>query len=198
MSVLTENTHLPDATHSRRIRSTPTGQERSFGENELIVSKTDLRGIITYANDVFIRVSAFPGEEIIGSPHSLIRHPHMPRGVFRLLWDSIGAGQEVFAYIDNLAADGSNYWVLAHVTPSYDHSGKTVGYHSSRRKPERGPIERITPLYRRMRQLEEQQSGAVAAAQASAAFLHEELAEKNLTYGEFVWGLITGNAKVTR
>lgn len=189
--------HLPGEARPRRTRPTPTGQERSLGENELIVSKTDPRGVLTYANDVFLRVSAYPVEEVVGSPHNLIRHPHMPRGVFRLLWDSISAGQEIFAYIDNLAADGSNYWVLAHVTPSYDHNGRIVGYHSNRRKPERDPIERITPLYRRMCQLEGQQSGAVAAAQASAAMLHQELAEKDLSYGQFVWGLITGDASVT-
>lgn len=199
MDVVADSTHAPDAARPRRRgRPTPTGQERSFGEDELIVSKTDLRGVITYANDVFLRVSAYPASQIVGSPHNLIRHPHMPRGLFRLLWESIGAGQEIFAYIDNLAADGSNYWVLAHVTPNYDQSGTMVGFHSNRRKPERGPIERITPLYRRMCQLEQQHSSAVTAAQASAAMLREELTEKDLSYDEFVWALITDDASVTR
>ncbi len=113
----------------------PTGQERLLAPDDLIVSKTDLRGVITYANESFLRFSAYAEEEVIGRPHNLIRHPAMPRAVFRLLWDTLARGEEVFAYIDNLAADGATYWVLANVTPSYDAAGQVVGYHSSRRAP---------------------------------------------------------------
>ena len=96
---------------------TPTGRERTFGPDELIVSKTDLKGRMTYANDVFLRISGYDLDELIGQPHSLIRHPEMPRGLFRLLWQRISTGHEVFAFINNLAKTGDHYWVLAHVTP---------------------------------------------------------------------------------
>ena len=85
---------------------TPSGVERIFSPEEIIVTKTDLQGRITYANEVFCRVSALREDEVLGQPHSLIRHPEMPRGVFRLLWDRLQSGQEVFAYVKNLAADG--------------------------------------------------------------------------------------------
>ena len=87
----------------------PTGRERRFDDDELLVSKTDPKGRITYANDVFVRVSGYALPEIIGQPHNLIRHPQMPRGVFRLLWDSISRGEELFAFINNLAKNGDHY-----------------------------------------------------------------------------------------
>ncbi|MGE5764846.1 MAG: PAS domain-containing protein [Mycobacterium leprae] len=105
----------------------PSGVERTFGEDEIIVTKTDPRGVITYANRVFLRVSAYDEPDVIGQPHNLIRHPGMPRTVFQLLWDTIRGGREMFAYIVNLAADGAHYWVFAHVTPSFGPAGRIVG-----------------------------------------------------------------------
>src|SRR5689334_2578922 len=101
----------------RATRTRPTGVERTFGADEIIVTKTDPRGVITYANEVFLRVSALTEAEAAGQPHSIIRHPDMPRAVFKLLWDTLGERQEIFAYVKNLAADGAHYWVFAHVTP---------------------------------------------------------------------------------
>ncbi len=105
----------------------PTGVERAFGPEEIIVSKTDPKGVVTYANDVFVRVSGYAEDEIVGAPHNLIRHPAMPRAVFRLMWDVIPTGQELFAYVLNLAADGGHYWVLAHVTATRGPDVSVVG-----------------------------------------------------------------------
>jgi PAS domain S-box-containing protein len=127
-----------DLRMTRAIR--PTGIENILGEEELIVSKTDLKGRITYANDVFIRMAKYSWKELVGAPHSLVRHPQMPRCVFKLLWDTLQAKQEIFAYVVNLAKDGSHYWVFAHVTPTLDDDGNIVGYHSNRRKPDRPAI----------------------------------------------------------
>ncbi|WP_346620431.1 PAS domain-containing protein [Blastococcus montanus] len=168
----------------------PTGRERSFSADELIVSKTDPRGVITYANDVFLRVSGYGQEEVLGQPHNLIRHPEMPRAVFKLLWDTLGAGQEVFAYINNLAVDGGHYWVLAHVTPSYDAAHRLTGYHSNRRRPARGAVQRIVPIYQRLLAEERRQPNARAAVEASARVLADVLAEQGQTYEEFVWSVI--------
>ena len=76
----------------RRPTVQPTGREITFGDDELIVSKTDRAGVISYANDVFLRVSGYTEEEILGKPHNVIRHPDMPRTVFKLLWDAVAAG----------------------------------------------------------------------------------------------------------
>jgi len=141
----------------------PTGVENSLGDEELIVSKTDCKGRITYANDIFIRMAKIPARELIGAPHSIIRHPEMPRCVFKLLWDTIEAGQEVFAYVVNLAADGSHYWVFAHVTPSFDAAGRMTGYHSNRRSPSRAAVRRIEPVYKAMLAEERHSSRAAEA-----------------------------------
>ncbi len=173
----------------------PTGQERTWPSGELIVSKTDPRGVIAYANETFIKVSYYDMAHVIGSPHNLIRHPGMPRGLYHLLWETISAGNEIFAYIDNLSADGANYWVLAHVTPTYDTSGKIVGYHSNRRLPERRPIDALRPVYQRMRAAESQHSNAAEAARAGSQRLKDDLAEQGLTYDQFIWGLIQGTTE---
>ena len=125
-----------------------TGVERFFGDDELIVSKTDLKGHVTYANDVFLRIADYTEKEVLGQPHSVIRHPDMPRSVFKLLWDTLATGSEIFAYVINRTKHGDHYWVLAHVTPSRDATGNTVGYHSSRRVPDQRVItDHIMPLY---------------------------------------------------
>lgn len=98
----------------------PTGIECPYAEDELIVTKTNLKGHITYANDVFLRLSKYPAEDVLGAPHSLIRHPSMPRSIFKLLWDSIQVKREIFAYVVNMARNGDHYWVFAHVTPTFD------------------------------------------------------------------------------
>ena len=118
-----------------------TGSERFIGENDIIVSKTDLKGRITYCNKVFLDIAGYTERECLGQPHSMIRHPDMPRCIFKVLWDTIQSGQEIFAYVVNRAANGDHYWVYAHVTPSIGEGGTIVGYHSNRRVPDR----RIVP-----------------------------------------------------
>ena len=147
-----------------RVR--PSGRERTFGEDEIIVSKTDTRGVITYANHVFSRVSGYAVKELVGAPHSIVRHPDMPRCVFKLLWDTIAAGNEIFAYVLNLAKDGDHYWVLAHVTPSFDAAGAIVGYHRNRRTPLRSAVERVTPIYAALLAEEGRHSGTQDAIAA--------------------------------
>ncbi|HWS36356.1 MAG TPA: PAS domain-containing protein [Actinoplanes sp.] len=167
----------------------PSGVERTFGENETIVTKTDTKGILTYANKVFLRVSALSEAEAIGRPHNLIRHPEMPRAVFKLLWDTLHDRQELFAYVVNLAADGAHYWVLAHVTPSIDDRGQVIGYHSSRRRPGRSAVAAVQDLYRRLHAEERRHSGAKEALDASWSMLQSLLRERGQTYDQFVWEL---------
>ena len=166
----------------------PTGAERHLQEEELIVTKTDLRGRITYANDVFLRFSALTEEDAVGQAHNLIRHPDMPRGVFGLLWERVQAGQEIFAYVKNLAHDGGAYWVFAHVTPTFDRTGAITGYHSMRRAPRRSALRPVEELYAAMRTQEAGLSGP-AGAEASRAWLDEQLNEQGTDYDAWVWSL---------
>lgn len=171
----------------REIR--PTGRESPFGENELIVTKTDLKGRITYANDVFLRVSRYTLKDVLGQPHSLIRHPDMPRAVFRLLWQTIEAKGEIFAYVLNLASNGDHYWVLAHVTPSFDGQGNVVGYHSNRRKPGPGQIARIAPLYRALLEEERRPASRKDGLERSTDRLNATLRAHGMSFNEFVFSL---------
>lgn len=167
----------------------PTGVESLLDEEELIVSKTDLKGRITYANDVFIRMAKYSYKELIGAPHSLIRHPDMPRCVFKLLWDTLESKREIFAYVVNMAKDGSHYWVFAHVTPTFDDQGHIVGYHSNRRKPDRGPVERIAPIYKALCAEEARHANAKEGMRASFDVMVGLLKQKGLAYDEFVLSL---------
>jgi len=175
-----------------RPRVAPTGVERTFAPDEIIVSKTDPTGRITYANDLFLRISGYERREVLGAPHSLIRHPDMPRGVFRLMWETLGRGEELFAYVVNLCRSGDHYWVFAHVTPTFDAAGRITGYHSNRRSPDRHGVEVARQLYARMRAAEAAHDHADAACAASAAVLDAVLKERRQTYPELMFALWEG------
>lgn len=115
--------------------------ESPFELSELFISRTDERGIIQSGNEVFVRVSEFSREELIGSPHNLIRHPHMPKAVFRLLWNTIKPGKIIVAYVKNRSATGKYYWVLATVFPVKG------GYFSIRLKPTSGILKVVEEIY---------------------------------------------------
>lgn len=166
---------------------TTTGNELFFDDDELIVSKTDLKGRVTYCNDVFLRLAGYSEREMLGQPHSIIRHPDMPRCVFQLLWSTIEGGDEIFAYVVNRAKNGDHYWVNAHVTPSFSEAGEIIGYHSNRRTPDRAVLEEtIKPLYRKILDVENAQSDRKAGMHAGHAYLVEQLSECGLDYDEFI------------
>jgi PAS domain S-box-containing protein len=167
----------------------PTGVERVFGDDEIIVSKTDLRGVITYANEVFLRVSAYDEADVIGKPHNVIRHPDMPRAIFKLLWDRLTDRRELFAYVLNLAGDGQHYWVFAHVTPSVGRDGAVRGYHSNRRTARATALDRIRPLYAELSAAEARQQRPADALAAGSAALEEFLSRAGASYDEFIWSL---------
>jgi PAS domain S-box-containing protein len=175
-----------------RLAIVPTGVERVFGSDEIIVSKTDLTGHITYANQVFIRISGYEEEELLGAPHSIIRHPDMPRSVFKLLWDRIQSGNEIFAYVKNMAKNGDYYWVFAHVTPTFGAGGKIVGYHSNRRTAKRDAVQVAHGVYDRMLAAERGHNLKRSAMEASTAVLQSQLERLGATYDEWVWSLENG------
>jgi len=169
--------------------SQPSGRESPFDENEIIVSKTDLASRILYANDVFLRVAQYDLKDMLGRPHNIIRHPDMPRCVFKLLWDTIQSGREIFAYVLNMARSGDHYWVFAHVTPSFDAGGNICGYHSNRRKPEGHQIAKIAPLYRSLLEVERRAADRDRGMQASSEELFAILRARGLDYDQFVFSL---------
>ena len=166
----------------------PTGRETFFQPSELIVSKTDLKGRITYANCVFRRMAGYRESELIGQPHSIIRHPDMPRSAFKLLWDTIEARREIFAFVKNMARNGDHYWVFAHVTPSFDAKGQMTGYHSNRRVPDRAMLESaIIPLYAEVLRIERSHVNGKEALAAGYKTLSDFVASTKVSYDELMF-----------
>ena len=156
-------------------------QEKIFEQNVLLVTKTDLKGKITYANRYFMQIVAMDESELIGQPHNVIRHPDMPKIIFKYLWSHLHHGEEIHAYVKNLCSDGSFYWVMANVTPSFDSNNKIIGYHSSRRNPTKEAMSIIKPLYKQL--LLAEKSGGI---NASEKIMTDLLQEKGVSYAEFI------------
>ena len=168
-------------------RPAPTGREILWGEEEIIVSKTDLKGIILYANQTFLRIARYEESEVLGQPHNLIRHPDMPKCVFKLLWDTLEAGDEIFAYVKNMAKDGDHYWVFAHVTPTCGANGRIVGYHSNRRCPERKHVELLEGIYAKLLTEEKRHADWREGMASAGRMLQSMVAEHHMGYPEFIF-----------
>lgn len=128
-----------------------TDTEHLLNESDMIVTLTDPKGIITFANDAFIRISGFSKEELIGQPHNLVRHPDMPEAAFKDLWDTLKSGQSWMGLVKNRCKNGDYYWVSAFVSPCYDND-RLVGYQSVRFRPTRAAVKRAEHLYKQLRQ----------------------------------------------
>jgi len=160
-------------------------RERIMREDDFLVSKTDLKGRITYGNRIFIEYSGYSEEELLGKQHNIVRHPDMPRGVFKFLWDTLESRKECFAYVKNRSKDGGFYWVFANVTPSFNAQGQVEGYFSVRRKPRASGIAVVSGIYKQMLE-EERRAGPKDACAASLALLTHALAQQGVSYETFI------------
>ncbi|MEN8303468.1 MAG: PAS domain-containing protein [Campylobacterota bacterium] len=153
-------------------------------EDDFIVSKTDLKGRITYGNDIFIKMSGYSEKELLNAPHSILRHRDMPKIVFHLLWDRIKNKKPINAYVKNLTKNGDFYWVFANVTASLDNSGNIIGYYSVRRKPSKKGVDAVEGLYSELLAVEKSQG-----LEASGKVLENKLIEMGVNYDELVISL---------
>ena len=179
----------------KQMNITPKNNEKTFDNDVLLVTKTDLKGKITYANRAFMDIVEMDENVLIGEPHNIIRHPDMPKIIFKYLWEYLQAKKEIHAYVKNICADGSYYWVMANVTPSFkkkliDGGQKTskstgelvlVGFHSSRRSPTPEALSIIIPLYEKLLQAEKR-----SGIHASEKIMQDLLQEKGVNYDEFI------------
>lgn len=140
-----------------RRRVLVVDEEVPYPDGRLIVSRTDLNGVITHANPSFVAMSGYSEEELIGAPHSILRHPDMPKAAFKDLWDMIQRGRIWQGIVKNLRKDGRFYWVKATVIPNV-RGGRIIGYTSVRRKPDRRKVEECIALYAQMRAKEREDS----------------------------------------
>ena len=150
-------------------------------QEDFIVSKTDLKGRLTYVNQIFMEMAGYSEEELLGKPHNIVRHPEMPKAVFKLLWNMVQNKEEIFAFVINKTKNGDAYWVYANVTASLNRQGQIIGYYSVRRKPNEDALKLIQPLYKKMLQAE--RSGGI---EAGTKLLLDLLKEKGVDYNEFI------------
>ena len=161
-------------------KTSPTTKEYEVKSDAFLVSKTDTKGRITYCNPPFIQIAGYSEKELLGKPHSIVRHPDMPRIIFKLLWDKIQNKEEIFAYVKNISSDGGFYWVHANVTASLDKNGNIIGFYSVRRKPNPKALSVIIPLYEKLISIEKN-----SGIEASLKYLNEFLTEEGVSYEEF-------------
>jgi aerotaxis receptor len=123
-------------------------------DDEWICSKTDTEGVITYANDVFCRVSGYSADELVGQPHNIVRHPDMPCIAFAWCWDTLQQDREWKGVVKNRCKNGDTYWVDVTMTPQRDENGTVVGYYAVRRKVSPEKITEMEALYRQLAEAE--------------------------------------------
>ncbi len=167
---------------------TPTDVERVMRDDDFIVSKTDTTGRLTYCNRIFIEFSGYTEKELLGQQHNIVRHPDMPRAVFYLLWETIKAGNEFIGYVKNLSKDGSYYWVLANVSPSYkvvDGDRTLLGYFSVRRKPDPEKLKIVESIYKEMLAAE-RHAGSREAIAAGSKVLNDKIKATGKGYREYI------------
>lgn len=167
-------------------RPTPIDREIKLNPKRYIVSKTDAKGIIEYGNDYFVEISGYKESELLGKPHSIVRHPDMPKVVFKMMWDRINKGQNIMAVVKNMAKDGSYYWVVTEFEPKIDPISNEIISHTAFRKaaPQKA-IDTMAPIYAKLLEIEKE--GGMAA---SEKYLRGLLEEKNTTYDKFVDELV--------
>lgn len=151
----------------------PIDEEIVLDPKRYIVSETDEKGRITFCNDYFMEVSGYSKEELIGKPHSIVRHPDMPKVVFKLLWETIGQGKNINAVVKNLAKDGRYYWIFTEFETRKDaDTGEIIGYHADRKSISKHVLEVIITLYAKLLEIENTE-GVEASEKYLISFLKE-------------------------
>jgi PAS domain S-box-containing protein len=150
------------------------------------VSKTDAAGIIEYGNDYFVEISGYTEAELIGKPHSIVRHPDMPKVVFKMMWDRIKHAQNIMAVVKNLSKDGSYYWVVTEFEPKVDPITNEIISHTAFRKAaSQEAIDTMASIYQKLIEIEKD-----GGMEASEKYLRGFLEENNTTYDDFINNLV--------
>jgi PAS domain S-box-containing protein len=159
---------------------TPTDIEHEVKSVDIVVSKGNEAGDITYANQIFFKLAGYTQGELLYKPHSIIRHPDMPKIVFKFLWDNLKEGKDVKAFVKNLSKDGGFYWVFAHIRVAKNPDGSFRNYVSTRRGMSQNARAYIEPLYKEL--LEAEKSGGI---EASLPILEDFLKENGASLATF-------------
>jgi PAS domain S-box-containing protein len=172
-------------------RPIPIDKEVSWDKTKTIMSKTDLYGTIEYANEVFVDVCGYEDYELMAQPHNIVRHPDMPKVVFKVLWENIQKGNQFHGIVKNLAKSGRYYWVITNFEYSRDENGDIVNYIARRKAvPQDVITKHIEPLYKKLLQIEQ-----VSGVGASEKYLIGFLEEQGLSYVDLITKLMVEDQK---
>ncbi|WGH76159.1 PAS domain-containing protein [Tenacibaculum tangerinum] len=167
-------------------RPVPINEERVWDKTKTIKSKTDEVGTITYVNNVFIDVSEYSKEELMGQPHNILRHPDMPKIIFKTLWDNLKKGNNFNAVVKNLTKTGKYYWIVTNFDIFKDASGTPTSFLGARSSVPDPVVEVIAPLYEKLIEVE-----ASGGMEESEKYLKEYLADKGGNYISFIKKLLS-------
>jgi len=159
-------------------------------KDDVLISETDPKGIITDANDIFVSISGYSKEELVGANHNLIRHPDMPRVMFKVVWDHIKDRENIMAIVKNLRKDGKYYWVITDFVTKVDENRNVVNYTAYRRAPKDCVLRTIEPMYKALKAIED-----FAGMEAAEHFLMDFLERRGESYDDFVEHLIVNTCE---
>jgi PAS domain S-box-containing protein len=165
----------------RVIRPIPKDHEIVLDPYKTIMSKTDKKGIIEYANYYFMEISGYKEWELMGQPHNVIRHPDMPKLIFKVLWDRLNEAKPIKAVVKNLAKDGSYYWVIADFKTVTDNEGNIIAHYARRKAVPENVKEKISELYKSLMVLEK-----TGGMDASEVYFNGMLEDLHTDYDEFL------------
>ncbi len=163
-------------------RPVPINEAVKLNKHKYIMSRTDTKGVIEFGNDYFFEISGYSAKELMGKPHNVIRHPDMPKVIFKLMWDRLKMGKNIYAVVKNLAKDGRYYWVTTKFEiKKHPVENEIVGYMAYRQAAPASAIETMSVLYADLLEIEK-----TAGLKASEKYLIGYLDAKHMTYDEFI------------
>ena len=172
--------------NNKITRPVASERELAWDKKKTLLSKTDAKGTILYANEAFMEVSGYDENELIGQPHNIIRHPDMPKVIFKLMWEDIRKGNTFHGIVKNLAKNGRYYWVITEFKTQLDANNEPIGYFGTRKSVSEDVVVRyIEPLYKKLLKIEE-----TSGMEASESFLLGFLEERYKNYVEYVDNLV--------
>ena len=160
------------------IKQTPLEEEIVLDPKKYIISSTDTKGYITDVNDYFVEIAGYTREELIGKPHNIIRHPDMPKIVFKLMWQRLKSGQDILALVKNLAKDGRYYWIFTSFEPMKNDNQEVVGFQAHRKSAPKHTVETVADIYAKVLEVEKK-DGIDASEKFLNAYLKERGEEIN-------------------
>lgn len=175
---------------TKKDRPSPINEEIIIPDDQVLISVTDPKGIIIEANEIFIKISGYSEDELVGSSHNIIRHPDMPKIMFKIVWDHIMDKENVMAVVKNLAKDGKYYWVVTDFVTRVDADRNIINYTAYRRPVHDKVKQAVIPLYKALRAIED-----VAGMDAAEKFLNDYFEERDLNYDDMIEEIIVKNCE---